>query len=82
MKGIITVLHTQQALLMHFACSIFTVSSQGTSKQKHNWIYAGTVQQEVKKLCRWDHWGHCHSLIERAFSEISGLFYNLNSNYM
>lgn len=48
MKGIITVLHTQQALLMRFACSIFTVSSQGTSKQKHNWIYAGTVQRKLK----------------------------------
>lgn len=32
MKGIITILQPQQVLVMHFAYSTFTISSQGTSK--------------------------------------------------
>lgn len=33
MEDVITILHPQQALLMCFACSTFTISSQDTSSK-------------------------------------------------
>lgn len=44
----VTVIPPRQALLMHFACSAFTIASRGTAKQNHAQICAKTVQWEIK----------------------------------